>query len=169
MFFLFKAKQRFAHLLLILVLILFLNVLFSFRSVFQLFKRFCFISMSKQFDIEALLPKNCIIIDIPNEYGTERLPHNSVLYSYIGWLIDKLCTPSPPPHTLWLTHRLPQQVQGKGIGVVGGCVRGCVVGGSGGELFNLPPYVGVEHRIILAANAQCIFLFPFYCFPFCHL
>ena len=29
------------------------------------------------------------------------------------------------------------------------------MGGSGGELVNLPPYVGVEHRIILAANAQC--------------
>ena len=57
-FFLFKAKQRFAHLLLILVLILFLNVLFSFRSVFQLFKRFRFVSISKQFDIEALLSKN---------------------------------------------------------------------------------------------------------------
>ena len=22
--------------------------------------------------------------------------YNSVLFSYIGWLIDKLCTPSPP-------------------------------------------------------------------------
>ena len=59
--------------------------------------------------------------------------YNSVLYSYIGWLIDELCTPSPP-HTLWLTHRPPLI----GTRVVGGCERGCVVGGSGGELINLP-------------------------------
>ena len=26
--------------------------------------------------------------------------NNSVLYSFIGWLIDKLCTPSLPPHPL---------------------------------------------------------------------
>ena len=28
-------------------------------------------------------------------------------------------------------------------------------GGRGAELVNQPPYVGEEHRIILAANAQC--------------
>ena len=39
--------------------------------------------------------------------------------------------------------------------MVGGCEKGCVVGGSGGELVKIPPYVGVEHRIILAANVQC--------------
>ena len=48
--------------------------------------------------------------------------------------------------------------------MVGGCERGCVVGGSGGELVNLPPYVGVEHRIILAANAQCHIRIPFILF-----
>ena len=45
--------------------------------------------------------------------------------------------------------------------MVVGCERGCVVGGSGGELVNLPPYVGVEQRIILAANAQCHIRIPF--------
>ena len=25
--------------------------------------------------------------------------YTSVLYSYIGWLIDELCTPPPPPHS----------------------------------------------------------------------
>ena len=48
--------------------------------------------------------------------------------------------------------------------MVGGCKRGCVVGGSGGELVNLPLYVGVEHRIILAANAQCHIRIPFILF-----
>ena len=49
--------------------------------------------------------------------------------------------------------------------MVGGCERaGCVVGGSGGELVNLPSYVGVEHRIILAANAQCHIRIPFILF-----
>ena len=38
------------------------------------------------------------------------------------------------------------------------------MGGSGGELVNLPPYVGVEHRIILAANAQCHIHIPFILF-----
>ena len=38
------------------------------------------------------------------------------------------------------------------------------MGGSGGELINLPPYVGVEHRIILAANAQCHIRIPFILF-----
>ena len=46
--------------------------------------------------------------------------------------------------------------------MVGGCKRGCVVGGSGGELVNLSPYVGVEHRIILAANTQCHICIPLY-------
>ena len=39
---LFKAKQRFAYLLLIQSVYLFLNVLFLFRSVFYFFKCFCF-------------------------------------------------------------------------------------------------------------------------------
>ena len=38
------------------------------------------------------------------------------------------------------------------------------MGGSGGELVNLPPYVGVEHRIILAANVQCHIRIPFILF-----
>ena len=38
------------------------------------------------------------------------------------------------------------------------------MGGSGGELVNQPPYVGVEHRIILAANAQCHIRIPFILF-----
>ena len=59
--------------------------------------------------------------------------YNSVLYSYIGWLIDELCTPSPPPHPLAHPQTAPI-----GIGMVGGCKRGCVVRGSGGELVNLP-------------------------------
>ena len=55
---LFKAKQRFAYLLLIQSVYLFLNVLFLFWSVFHFFKCFRFVSLSKQFDIEALLSKN---------------------------------------------------------------------------------------------------------------
>ena len=55
---LFKAKQRFAYLLLIQSVYLFLNVLFLFRSVFHFFKCFRFVSLSKQFDIQALLSKN---------------------------------------------------------------------------------------------------------------
>ena len=55
---LFKAKQRFAYLLLIQSVYLFLNVLFLFRSVFQCFKCFRFVSLSKQFDIKALLSKS---------------------------------------------------------------------------------------------------------------
>ena len=55
---LFKAKQRFAYLLLIQSVNLFLNILFLFGSVFHFFKCFRFVSLSKQFDIEALLSKN---------------------------------------------------------------------------------------------------------------
>ena len=34
--------------------------------------------------------------------------------------------------------------------------------GRGAELVNQPPYVGVEHRIKLAAKAQCHIRIPFY-------
>ena len=39
-----------------------------------------------------------------------------------------------------------------------------VWGGRGAELVNQPPYVGVEHRIILGANAQCLIFIPFILF-----
>ena len=82
--------------------------------------------------------------------------YNSVLYSYIGWLIDELCTPSPP-HPLAHPQTAPI---GIGIGYRGGrWVRMRVCGGKewrrARQSDNLPPYVGEEHRIILAANAQC--------------
>ena len=33
-------------------------------------------------------------------------------------------------------------------------------GGRGAELVNQPPYVGVEHRMVLAANVQCHIRIP---------
>ena len=53
---LFKAKQRFAYLLLIQSVYLFLNVLFLFRSVFHLFKSF-------RFAIETIRYRSFIIED----------------------------------------------------------------------------------------------------------
>ena len=53
--------------------------------------------------------------------------YNSVLYSYIGWLIDEHCTPSPPPHPLANPQTAPI---GIGIGYRGGrWVRKRVCGG----------------------------------------
>ena len=88
--------------------------------------------------------------------------YNSVLYSYIGWEIDELFLHSLPPHNLFCTHRPPLYTFPLPTGAVCGWARGW--GGKCAELVNQPPYVGVEHRIILAANAQCHICIPFILF-----
>ena len=59
--------------------------------------------------------------------------------------------PTNHPYTLFLY--LFGRSVGEPMGVGGG--------GRGAELFNQPPYVGVEHRSILAAKAQCHIRIPF--------
>ena len=81
--------------------------------------------------------------------------YNSVLYSCIGWEIDKLSstpfhhTPSfaPTDHPYTLSLCLLGRSVGEPEGVGGG--------GRGAELVNQPPYVRVQNKIILAANVQC--------------
>ena len=46
--------------------------------------------------------------------------YNSVLYSYIGWLIDELFTPSPPPHPLAYPQTAPIGIE---IGYRGRCLK----------------------------------------------
>ena len=92
---LFKAKQRFAYLLLIQSVYLFLNVLFLFRSVFHFFKCFCFVSLSKQFDIEVLLSKNLysIIVDIPSGNRDQLWCHQALpVLSFTSQIVyEKYC------------------------------------------------------------------------------
>ena len=57
---------------------------------------------------------------------------------------------TPIPYTYWGGLWVSQRVWGGG--------------GRGAELINQPPYVGVEHRITLAANEQCHIRIPFILF-----
>ena len=78
--------------------------------------------------------------------------YNSVLYSYIGWEIDELS--STPSHHNPLSHPPTTPIPYLYTYWDGLWVSQRVWGG-GAELVNQPLYVGVEHRIKLAANAQC--------------
>ena len=77
---LFKAKQRFAYLLLIQSVYLFLNVLFLFQSVFHFFK--CF-----RFTIETIRYQSFIIEELVLSLTSQRPKKTRLRLCQIGWRI----------------------------------------------------------------------------------